>query len=212
MQTNQLACPDPLDIARQIATSNPRAALWLARTRPMLGIYSMSATIANGATGQPIELALPSMIAEDFFITDLVSEVERPSAFAGSIFKAQSDVNNAMNPGIHAKFQVTGGPAGSKYLINENYAPLQLVAPNVNSGRKSPLCSQNFVLQYAQSLKGSIVLRRTYTQDELPTLVTVAMVGWSLGCQQFDGITEVVARAALGDEFGDVLGLPAKGR
>ena len=186
---------DPLEVAERCITTNPRLSFFLLRERPLLGVYGFEIEFASGAEGVAVEGALPSTLGEDFYLHDLRSQVSRPNAFAGNIFKAQSDVHNAMNSNIAVKLQVTGGRPGGRYLINENFGALELIAPNVQSPRPSIVCGRDFVLEYTQSLKASMMLRRTYAQGELPLRVEISLLGFSLGCKAWDNITEDAARA-----------------
>jgi len=175
----------PMEFARRLAPTNPRLAYQLAQVAQknrLLGLYSVSYNFTAGVVDTPYEATFPSTLGEDFFVVDIRSTVQRPSAFSGNIFKAQSDYYNALQSGIYCKLQVVGGPPGSKYLISDNFVPLETIAPNANGQGKSVICGMDAVLLYSQTVRADLTLRRAYTESELPLNMTIAFLGWSLQC------------------------------
>lgn len=182
----------PLRLASELAPTYPQLAYWLAQPRlrsNLLGFHTLEYSFESGAVGQPAEVTFPTTLGEDFYVLDLRSTVQRPNYAAGNIFKAQSDLANAQQSGIWAKLQVVGGAPGSRYLINDTYLPLEIIAPNANSQSQSPICGMNAVLTYSQSVRADLVLRRAYAGGELPAHVAISFVGYSLGCRNYDSIS-----------------------
>lgn len=197
-----LVTPDPLLIARRVFRTDPRLAWALLQNRALPAIHSLTVTFTQGATEVPVEGSLDVALGEDFYLLDLRSQVARPTAFDGNIFKAQADLANAKNPNIDVRLQVTGGRAGQRFLINDGFSPLEMVAPNVDSAYRPLVCNNDIVLTASQSLKATMVLRRIYATSELPLRITVAMSGWSLGCQNFDGLDAASCANLAAEQFG----------
>jgi len=195
----------PIDYARRLAPTNPLLAYQLvqvAKRNRLLGSYDLSYRFTSGVVDAPAQATFPTTLGEDFFVVDIRSTVQRPNAFAGSIFKAQSDFYNAMQSGIYVKLQVVGGPPGSKYIINDNFTPLEVIAPNANGQGKSVICGMDATLLYSQTVRADLTLRRAYPESELPLDMTIAFLGWSLQCCDY--------RNALppGDAVAYLRGLP----
>lgn len=178
----------PMERARRLASVNPRLAYWLARPEmqnKLLGFQTLEKTFDSGTASQPAEASFPTTLGEDFCVVDIRSTVQRPEFATGNIYKAQSDYFNALQSGIWLKMQVVGGAPGRKYMITDQLVPLEVIAPNANSSGKSIICGLNSVLGYSQNVRADITLRRTYQASELPLLMAVSFVGWSLGCMDY---------------------------
>ncbi len=178
----------PMQRARMLAVTNPRLAYWLAQDdmqNKLLGFQTMEHTFDNGTTAQPAQTSFPTVLGEDFYPVDLRSTVQRPEYAAGNIYKPQSDYFNALQSGIWVKMEVVGGLPGRNYMINQQFTPLEIIAPNANSTSKSIICGLGSVLEYSQNVRTDLTLRRTYQASELPALLGISFVGWSLGCQGY---------------------------
>ncbi len=151
--------------------------------------------------GQVLSAYLDEPMGQDFFVTDMRSTVNRPLAFAGSIFKAQSDVFNSQNPNIDCRLTVQGGNPGAQYVINGNFTPLELLAPPIAGATASPVMC-NFTLRHMQTVKAEFVFNRALGEGENPTSVSIIFKGWRLGCSMYNGLSTQQARAALHEEYG----------
>ncbi len=186
----------------QIAVTDPRSACLLARGNAVLQSYRIQVEFNDTITQGTLASAfLDAPLGEDFFVTDVRSTINRPLAFAGSIFKAQADVNNAMNPGLDVKLTVQGGNPGAAYVINQNFTPIELIAPPIASSTASPILC-NFTLTASQTVKGEFSWRRVLATDENPTIVTIIFKGWTFGCSMYAGLNIMQAREMLKKEFG----------
>lgn len=198
----------PLQLAREVAQSDPRLAYQLAQVRSrLLGYHTVQIDFATGITETPVDGAFPTTLGEDFYVVDIRSTVQRPNAFAGNIFKAQSDVFNAQQSGIWVQLQVVGGTPGNKYLINEYLMPLEMIAPPISGSACSAICGTHAVLRYTQNVRIGAVLRRAYPENELPLIMAVTFIGWSLGCTNYESaITakEAMSQLAGMPEFEDI--------
>lgn len=185
----------------EIAATDPRAACVLARGNTVIQEYRMTIEFsASLVAGQVNSVYLNEPMGDDFFVTDVRSTVNRPLAFAGSIFKGQADVFNSQNSNIDVKLTVQGGLPGAGYVIQDAFTPLELVAPPATSPTSPILC--NFMLGTTQTIKGEFVWNRAMADDENPTRVTIVFKGWRLGCTMYLGLTVPQAREALRVEFG----------
>lgn len=173
----------------------------LAKGQAVVQTYRMTIEFASAlVAGQVNSAFLSEPMGEDFFINDIRSTINRPLAFAGSIFKAQSDVFNSQNSGLTVRLSVTGGTPGGHYVIQDDFTPLELVAPPATSPTSPLVC--NFMLGNMQTIKGEFTWNRTLADDENPTRVTIIFKGWRLGCQMYLGLDVVRAREMLAKEFG----------
>ena len=192
--------PTPMEVARKVAVVNPQLAYYLAKVgaqQRLIGFQTLSLTIESGTVDSPLEATFPTTLGEDFYVLDIRSTVQRPTAFAGSIFKGQSDFYNAQQSGLYVRMQVVGGLPGRRYVINDQYAPLEIIAPNASSVGNSLIVGLDAVLQYSQSVRADFTLRRAYAPSELPLEVSISFLGWSLGCQDFSRFDAVEATSFL---------------
>ncbi len=179
-----------------LAKSNPRVAYWIARGDWIAQSYRITISFTSGAADVPYSAYLDEPIGSDFFVTDMRSTVRRPNAFAGSVFKAQSDVANAQNSGIDVQLRTQGGGLGDQYVINGSFTPLELVAPPIAGATQKPLLC-GWTLVNMQTVKADFILRRTLADDEIPTEASIIFTGMRLSCSMFNGMSTEQARAAL---------------
>jgi len=128
-----------------------------------------------------------TLITRDLWIRKITYTVRRPNAFAGSIFKAQSDVNNALNPNVDFRLTVK---SFTDYVIASEPTPLetlQLVFECV--------CPIGFVLGCAATIEADFTLRRTLAAEEIP--YEVCIVFWAITLPRSYNISLEVAIAAL---------------
>jgi hypothetical protein len=197
-----MAVENRRELAAILAEINPRAALAMAYGQAVPGLYRATlVTSASLVAGQVYSADLDEPIGDDFFVTDVRSTVNRPLAFAGSIWKAQSDVYNAQNPNIDVRMQVKGGLSGQGYVINANFTPLELIAPPIAGNTSSPMLC-NFLLGTMQTVTCEFVFNRAPADDENPTRVTISFKGWRVGCTAYLGLSIPQAREKLREQFG----------
>lgn len=184
-----------------LARTNPRAAYFLAKNGWVPQRYRIRLSFTSGAADVNYPAYLDEPMGEDFFVSDIRSTVRRPNAFAGSVFKAQSDLANAANSGIDVILRTQGGTPGAQFVINGSFMPLELIAPPIGGATSSPLVC-DWVLPHMQTIKAEFILTRTLASDEIPTEVTIAFSGSRLGCSMFNGMSIEAARAALNELWG----------
>lgn len=183
------------DLARSLLTVHPQVSYFLLTGNPIPQSYPIWVEFVTGAADRLQTGQLASVMGDDFYVQDIRSQVWRPAAFAGSIFKAQSDVYNAQNTNLSARLRVEGGGMGQQYVVNGDFSPLELIAPPISGPTVSDACGQGFVLTYGQTMKLDVAVKRTLAADELPMRVWVQLRGWRLGCMNFNNMSPGEARS-----------------
>lgn len=186
-----------------IASVNRRLAYYLATcdhvVRPH--IYTIRAQFTTAEPDKPVSGTLDfGGPCDDFWVTDLVYQIRRPMAYPCNILKAQSDVNNAINPGIDMSLSIDGGSCGD-LMITVKKIPIELVARPASLPADDGCCDwlQGFVIHYCETVTAEFVLRRTLCPEELPTEVILAFKGYRLGCTNWNNLTISQATCGLQD-------------
>lgn len=128
-----------------------------------------------------------SLITRDLWIRRITYTVRRPNAFAGSIFKAQSDVFNAKNPNVDFTLTVK---SFTDYVIASTPTPLETLELVFEC-----VCPIGFVLGCAATIEAEFTLRRALAADEVP--YEVCIVFWAITLPRSYNISLEVAVAAL---------------
>lgn len=184
-----------------LAKTNPRAAYFLAKGDWVHQSYRITFSFTSGTPDVNYPAYLDEPMGEDFFVTDMRSTVRRPNAFAGSVFKAQSDVANAQNSGVDVMLRTQGGSPGQQYVINGSFTPLELVAPPIASSTSKPLVC-GWVLTHMQTIKAEFILRRTLGDTEIPMDVSIIFTGMRLGCSMYNNMSVEQARTLIAEKWG----------
>lgn len=157
---------------QKIAQFNPVLALARARRVPFAPWeLPLAATFTD-----PDVTVLPSVAMangqgriDQITIVDSVRyTIDQPTAFAGSIFKAQSDYYFALQSGIQVTMDVDGAP---RYGVVPFFTPIKDAIEML--GEKWP---QGWVLTYNQSIR--MAFQSTIPLPSLPTTVTVTFRMW----------------------------------
>jgi hypothetical protein len=127
---------------------------------------SFTSTAPSTITAQPDS---GFVLTRDIWVRKLTYTVRRPNAFAGSIFKAQSDVNNALNPNVDFTLIVR---SYADYVIASDPTPLETL-PLVFEC----VCPIGFVVSCATTFEAFFTLRRTLAADEIPYEVCLTLWG-----------------------------------
>jgi hypothetical protein len=191
----------------EIAVVNPRLAVALLRYPKLPQVYGLSATFTSGAVGVEVSTQFDQPITSDFWVYDIAYQVQQPAAFTGSLLRAQQVYYNALNPDIEAEFQVTGG-TGLPWVFASTPLPLEALAHPMTGPASQPkygVCA-TWVMFWPQTLKATFSLTRAYAEQvlgvgEIPTVVTVAFSGLTLGCQNYGNLTIEQAQNVLRSEY-----------
>lgn len=103
----------------------------------------------------------------DLWVREVTYTVERPEAFAGNIFKAQSDYYNSENPNIDFTLEID---SHCRYLISPDPTPLQNIRQVF-----SCVCPVGFVLGCSANILATFVNKRTLAADEVPTRAVITL-------------------------------------
>lgn len=184
---------------REVALIDPILALALYESRDKLPqLFPLVAQLNTGAID---EFTDASTGDRDGFCSDTIIlgskfQVRRIAAFAGSIFKGQSDVNNALNSGIDVNLQVSGEcPVFD--IMGGDFAPIECVsdAPGTcDTGLGFPY---GFVAPRCGRIFAQFFNRRPLAPSEGPVTIHMVFRGISLGnCLQTIELPHAVAELA----------------
>lgn len=131
-------------------------------------ILNLSGTFDSGAANQQIPFQLAEGIVEtDLWVRSVTYTVQRPRAFEGNIFKAQSDYFNRLNPNINFTLTVK---SYCRYVISPTETPLENIEQKFEC-----VCPVGFVLGCSSQFSGTFTTLRTLAEDEIPTIVTITL-------------------------------------
>lgn len=173
---------------RTIAFRDPRMASWLSRipTGQRWTELTLRVQFPGGNVGDVLSATIAAgRVGCDICIRDMVYTVERPNAFLGSPFKADSDVKNQEIPGVNMRLVIDNCV---KYQIEDDDAPIQLTARSSTVAEAGGCCLLFCLVPFA-TVKAHFTLRKQLAPDENPYIVTLALRGISLGCRNFDGLS-----------------------
>jgi hypothetical protein len=112
-----------------------------------------------------IPAQVASLITRDLWVRKITYTVRRPNAFAGSIFKAQSDHFNALNPNVDFNLLIR---SYFEYVIASDPTPLETIGMVFEC-----VCPIGFVLGCAASIEATFTLLRALAEDEIPYNVCI---------------------------------------
>ena len=135
-------------------------------------LINVAATWSSGAANQNVPGAVDGLVETDLWINSVKYTVQRPNAFAGSIFKAQSDEMNKLNPNINAQLIIN---SYCRYLISTDYTPLENMTEQFSCS-----CPAGIVLSCSGNIQASFTNLRALTADEIPTIATITLSGTRL--------------------------------
>jgi|GEM_PF-3862545 len=171
--------------------------------------FNYSGTFTDTSDQQsPIILEPDQAIPADMYIQEMGYDVERPNFAPGSVFKAQSDIANAYQPGIKVLLEVGGGFLGDQYNVNIGLSKIQMVIPNIRQlGQANCAWPGKWYMTYSQQLIINCFLTRDLGTTEVPYEVNVVLHAKRIACPGFNLMTAKDAIGRLEDEEG-LRGLP----
>lgn len=150
-------------------------------------IINLAATFTALTADQTLPAQMNGVVEADLWIRKVVYTVQRPNAFAGNIFKAQSDYFNRLNPNINFTMSVK---SYCRYLISEDAMPLENIEQVFEC-----VCPVGFVLGCSSQIAMQFTNLRALATDENPTTATVSLHGTRLPTRYDScGPKEAVAR------------------
>jgi hypothetical protein len=124
-------------------------------------IINLKGRFTSTAADQPVQGQLFGIVEADLWVRRVTYTVKRPNAFAGNIFKAQSDYYNRLNPNIDFTLIVN---SYCRYTISPEFTPLE----NIESVFEC-VCPAGLILRCSANLVSQFVNTRTLQVDEVPT-------------------------------------------
>ena len=168
-----ISWPVSVEMVRSIAMLNPRLAYMLVRGHQLVPrAYNISVTFEDTAAQQQLRGRLSENMYQDGWIKDLRYTIRRPDMFAGSIFKSQSDYYNCLEPYIDVYIAIDGQ---DKYLITNNFTPLESVAKHANGPAGVNVLGNAWVVARDQNIFVDFQTQRDLDPDEVPYRVTLTI-------------------------------------
>lgn len=128
-------------------------------------VLTVEATWSDVAADQMVSGQNKGIVETDLWVRSLKYTVQRPNAFAGSIFKAQSDYFNALNPNINLQLIVN---SYCRYFISPEFTPLENLTERFECD-----CPAGLVFSCGGSIQANFTNLRPLASDEIPTNVVV---------------------------------------
>lgn len=152
-------------------------------------MLSFTGRFTSLAANQNVEGQQSGVVTSDLWVREVKYTVRRPNAFAGNVFKAQSDYYNAKNPNIDFRLTIN---SYCRYLISPEFTPLE----NIESvfQRVTPIglvlrCSANIVARFTNL--------RAFASDENPTEAIITLQGVRLPSEYYGRCNAAQSRAML---------------
>ncbi|SRR6266542_601380 len=153
-------------------------------------IINLCASFVSGTAGKTISAQLAGVISRDLWVRKITYTVRRPNAFAGSIFKAQSDHFNKLNPNVDFTLIVK---SYWNYVISADPTPLENIEMVFEC-----VCPVGFVLGCASTISATFTLLRALAADEIPYNVCISLHAVSLprryDCSLDEALVALAAR------------------
>lgn len=122
---------------------------------------TVQGTWSDVAANQMIVGQNLGIVETDLWVRSLKYTVQRPNAFAGSIFKAQSDYYNSLNPNINLQLIVN---SYCRYVIAPEFTPLENMSERFECD-----CPAGLVFKCGGSIQANLTNLRALAADEVPT-------------------------------------------
>ena len=129
-------------------------------------IINLTGTWTSGAADQLVEGQMTGIVEADLWIRKVMYTVQRPLAFPGSVFKAQSDEMNKKNPNINFELTVK---SYCQYVIANTPTPLE----NIEVAFEC-VCPVGFVLGCSSQMSAQFTNLRALADDEIPTNAVIS--------------------------------------
>lgn len=138
-------------------------------------IINIAGQFNEGTADQHVRGQITGIVEADLWVRRVTYTVKRPSAFSGSIFKAQSDYFNRLNPNIDFTLQIN---SHCKYLISPDPTPIENIEQTFEC-----VCPVGFVLGCSANIQAEFVNTRTFLcgqeteadNGECPTIVVITL-------------------------------------
>lgn len=150
-------------------------------------IINVTGSFNDTTADQCVPGIFEGLVEVDFWVQKVSYTVQRPNAFAGSIFKAQSDVYNALNPNIMFKLIIKNW---CEYVISPDPTPLE----NIVMAFCNPT---GLILRCSAGISAEFCLTRALAADEIPTRPIITLHGLRLPRGLYERCSADAARQYL---------------
>lgn len=150
-------------------------------------IINVKGVFNDVTANQGVPGIFQGLVEIDFWVQKVSYTVRRPNAFAGSIFKAQSDVYNALNPNIDFQLIIKNY---CEYVISPDPTPLE----NIVMAFCNPT---GLILRCSAGISANFTNKRALAADESPTEAIITLHGMRLPRDMYSRCQADAARAIL---------------
>lgn len=161
----------------EIACHDPRLAYTLLKAQDVNAggyvdtggweIINLKGEFTSLAAEQEVSGQMNGIVEADLWVRRVTYTVRRPNAFAGNIFKAQSDYYNRLNPNIDFTLLVN---SYCRYLIAPEQTPLE----NIETVFEC-VCPAGMILRCSANIKATFVNLRALSETENPTQAIISL-------------------------------------
>lgn len=159
-------------------------------------IVNIKGRFDTTAADRQIEAQTLGIVETELWIRRVAYTVRRPQYAAGSIWKAQSDYFNKLNPNIDVNSFIIN--SFCRYIIADEPTPLE----NIEAVFEC-VCPAGIVLSCSANIEAFFTILRTLQADEVPTEVIISLHGTRLpggiyqGCEYADVIAALRAEGVF---------------
>lgn len=131
-------------------------------------IIKLAGQFSGTAADQHIDYNLQDgLVMQDLWVRKITYTVRRPSFAEGSLWKAQSDYFNMLNPNIDFTMTVK---SFCNYVISPTETPLETISNHFEC-----VCPVGFVLGCNANITGQFINKRTLAETETDTEAVIVM-------------------------------------
>ena len=159
-------------------------------------IINLKARWDSTTADEVVQAQTLGVIESDLWIRRVAYTVRRPRFAQGSIWKAQSDYFNKLNPNIDVLSFIVH--SFCNYIISTEATPLENIEAIFEC-----VCPAGLVLKCSASIEALFTNNRALAADEVPTEVIISLHGTRLptglynGCDFTDVIAELTAEGVF---------------
>lgn len=159
-------------------------------------IINLKGTFTSPAADQTVKGQLFGTVEADLWVRRVTYTVRRPFAFAGNIFKAQSDYFNKLNPNIDFTLLIN---SYNRYVISPEQTPLENIETVFEAVAPAGLvlrCSANIVATFTNT-RPLIPTSGTPSVGEIPTEAIISLHATRLPTNVYGSCNQDMAIAML---------------
>lgn len=132
-------------------------------------ILNLTGTWTSGAADQSVQGQLNGIVTADLWVRKVTYTMQRPNAFVGSIFKAQSDENFKRNPLTNFELTIQ---SYCQYIISDTPTPLENIEATFEC-----VCPVGFVLGCSTQMTSRYTNLWTFDDEDVPINAVISFHG-----------------------------------